>query len=63
MVCLLPAGRAAIENVAPGHVEDVRQNFIDLLIPLSSTCSPHATNESCATWPKTRTPPPKNLAS
>ena len=33
MVCLLPAGRAAIENAAPGHVEDVRRNFIDLFTP------------------------------
>src|SRR6478735_5974440 len=33
MVCLLPAGRAAIENAAPRHVADVRQNFIDLLTP------------------------------
>lgn len=33
MVCLLPAGRAAIERAAPGHVEDVRRNFIDLLTP------------------------------
>ncbi len=30
LVCLLPAGRAAIEKAAPGHVEDVRRNFIDL---------------------------------
>jgi DNA-binding MarR family transcriptional regulator len=30
MVCLLPAGLAAIEKAAPGHVEDVRGNFIDL---------------------------------
>jgi DNA-binding MarR family transcriptional regulator len=30
MVCLLPAGRAAIEKAAPSHVEDVRRNFIDL---------------------------------
>ncbi|MGB3334118.1 MAG: MarR family transcriptional regulator [Mycobacterium sp.] len=30
MVCLLPAGRDAIEKAAPGHVEDVRRNFIDL---------------------------------
>ena len=30
MVCLLPAGRAAIEKAAPRHVEDVRLNFIDL---------------------------------
>jgi DNA-binding MarR family transcriptional regulator len=33
MVCLLPAGRAAIENAAPGHVEDVRRNFVDLFTP------------------------------
>ena len=33
MVCLLSAGRAAIEKAAPGHVEDVRRNFIDLLTP------------------------------
>jgi DNA-binding MarR family transcriptional regulator len=33
MVCLLPAGRAAIETAAPRHVEDVRRNFIDLLTP------------------------------
>jgi DNA-binding MarR family transcriptional regulator len=33
VVCLLPAGRAAIEKAAPGHVEDVRRNFIDLFTP------------------------------
>jgi DNA-binding MarR family transcriptional regulator len=33
LVCLLPAGRAAIEQAAPRHVEDVRRNFIDLLTP------------------------------
>jgi DNA-binding MarR family transcriptional regulator len=33
MVCLLPAGRVAIEKAAPRHVEDVRQNFIALLTP------------------------------
>ncbi|MCV7101924.1 MarR family winged helix-turn-helix transcriptional regulator [Mycobacterium palustre] len=33
MVCLLPAGRAAIEKAAPGHVENVRRHFIDLLSP------------------------------
>jgi DNA-binding MarR family transcriptional regulator len=32
-VRLMPAGRAAIEKAAPGHVEDVRRNFIDLLSP------------------------------
>jgi hypothetical protein len=33
VVCLLPAGRAAIEKAAPGHVEDVHRNFLDLLTP------------------------------
>src|ERR1700729_3356802 len=33
MVCLLPAGRAAIEKAAPRHAADVRRNFIDLLTP------------------------------
>jgi DNA-binding MarR family transcriptional regulator len=33
MVCLLPAGLAAIENAAPRHVDDVRRNFIDLFSP------------------------------
>lgn len=30
LVCLLPGGRSAIEKAAPGHVADVRQNFVDL---------------------------------
>ncbi|MEB3063640.1 MarR family winged helix-turn-helix transcriptional regulator [[Mycobacterium] zoologicum] len=33
MVRLMPAGRAAIEKAAPGHVADVRRNFVDLLTP------------------------------
>jgi DNA-binding MarR family transcriptional regulator len=33
MVCLLPAGRTAIENAAPGHVQDVRRNFVSLFTP------------------------------
>ena len=33
VVCLLPMGRAAIEKAAPGHVADVRRNFIDLMTP------------------------------
>jgi DNA-binding MarR family transcriptional regulator len=33
MVCLLPAGRAAIEEAAPRHVDNVRRHFIDLLSP------------------------------
>jgi DNA-binding MarR family transcriptional regulator len=33
MICLLPAGRAAIEEAAPLHVDNVRRHFIDLLTP------------------------------
>jgi hypothetical protein len=33
MVCLLPAGRAAIEKAAPGHAAAVRRNFVDLFAP------------------------------
>lgn len=32
-VRLTSQGRAAIEAAAPGHVESVRQNFLDLLTP------------------------------
>ena len=30
LVCLLPAGLAAIEKAAPRHMDDVRRNFLDL---------------------------------
>lgn len=33
MICLLPAGRRAIEEAAPQHVENVRRHFIDLFTP------------------------------
>jgi DNA-binding MarR family transcriptional regulator len=33
MICLLPAGRRAIEEAAPQHVRNVRRHFIDLLTP------------------------------
>jgi hypothetical protein len=33
MICLLPAGRRAIENAAPQHVHNVRRHFIDLFSP------------------------------
>jgi hypothetical protein len=33
VVCLLPAGRLAIEDAAPQHVHNVRRHFIDLLTP------------------------------
>ena len=33
MVCLLPAGRRAIEAAAPQHVKRVRQPMIDLFTP------------------------------
>jgi DNA-binding MarR family transcriptional regulator len=33
MICLLPAGRRAIEDAAPQAVHNVRRHFIDLLTP------------------------------
>ena len=33
MICLLPAGRRAIEHAAPQHVHNVRRHFIDLFTP------------------------------
>jgi DNA-binding MarR family transcriptional regulator len=33
MICLVPAGRRAIEDAAPTHVANVRQNFIGLFTP------------------------------
>ena len=33
MICLLPAGRRAIQDAAPQHVRNVRRHFIDLLTP------------------------------
>ena len=33
LMCLLPAGRAAMEQAAPQHVRAVRRHFIDLLTP------------------------------
>src|SRR5258708_39523108 len=33
MICLLPAGRQAIEDAAPQHVQNVRRHFIDLFTP------------------------------
>jgi DNA-binding MarR family transcriptional regulator len=33
ILCLLPAGRRAIEDAAPQHVHNVRRHFIDLLAP------------------------------
>lgn len=33
VICLLPAGRRTIEDVAPQHVDSVRRHFIDLFTP------------------------------
>jgi DNA-binding MarR family transcriptional regulator len=33
IICLLPAGRRAIEDAAPDHVHNVRRHFIDLFTP------------------------------
>ena len=59
MVCLLPAGRAAIEKAAPGTWRTSAGTSSTCSPRLSSTCSPPSTNESCTTWPQTTTPPPK----
>jgi DNA-binding MarR family transcriptional regulator len=34
ILCLLPAGRRAIEDAAPQHVHNVRQHFISLFTPV-----------------------------
>jgi DNA-binding MarR family transcriptional regulator len=33
MICLLPAGRQAIQDAAPRHVHNVRRHFTDLFTP------------------------------
>ena len=33
LICLLPAGRQAVEDAAPRHVSNVRRDFVDLLTP------------------------------
>jgi DNA-binding MarR family transcriptional regulator len=33
MICLLPAGRRAIQDAAPQHVHNVRRHFTDLFTP------------------------------
>ena len=33
MICLLPAGRRAIQDAAPRHVHNVRRHFTDLFTP------------------------------
>jgi DNA-binding MarR family transcriptional regulator len=33
IICLLPAGRRAIQDAAPQHVRNVRRHFIDLFTP------------------------------
>ena len=66
MICLLPAGRRAIEEAAPQHVHNVRRHFIDLFhAPPNSTPSPISANESCVTSPRNRSlsdPPPDEPA-
>jgi DNA-binding MarR family transcriptional regulator len=56
MVCLLPAGRRAIEDAAPQHVDNVRTHFVDLFTPaeldtfadLNDRILRHLADESCA---------------
>ena len=59
MVCLLPAGRAAIEKAAPRHVEDVRRNFIDLITPAELDMLAALNERILHHLTKTTTPPPK----
>jgi DNA-binding MarR family transcriptional regulator len=33
LICLLPAGRRAIQGAAPQHARDVRRHFVDLFTP------------------------------
>ena len=59
MVCLLPAGLAAIEKAAPRHVEDVRRNFIDLFTPAELDMLATLNERVLHHLAKTTTPPPK----
>jgi DNA-binding MarR family transcriptional regulator len=55
MIVLLPAGRRAIEDAAPGHVRNVRRHMIDLFTPaeldtlagLSERILGHLAGEPC----------------
>lgn len=59
MICLLPAGRQAIEDAAPQHVRNVRRHFIDLFTPaeldtfaaLNKRVAHHLAEESSAEEP------------
>ena len=63
MVCLLPAGRAAIESAAPKHVEDVRRNFIDLLTPAELDMLAALNERILRHLAETTTPPAKDEPS
>ena len=52
MIVLLPAGRRAIENAAPQHVQTSAGSSSTCSPPPNSTCSPPSTNGSCATSPR-----------
>jgi DNA-binding MarR family transcriptional regulator len=49
IICLLPAGRGAIEDAAPQHVNNVRRHLIDLFTPAELEILAASTNESCIT--------------
>jgi hypothetical protein len=63
MVCLLPAGRAAIETAAPRHVADVRRNFIDLLTPAELDMLAALTERVLHHLAETTTPPAEDEPS
>lgn len=59
MICLLPAGRRAIQDAAPQHVHNVRRHFTGLFTPaelgtfasLSERVLHHLAEESCPEEP------------
>ena len=55
MIFLLPAGRRAIEDAAPQHVNNVRRHFIDLFTP--PTRHPRRAQRTSPASPRRGTPP------
>ena len=71
ILCLLPAGRRAIEEAAPQHVDNVRRHFIDLLTPteldtftaLNEPVLRHLAEEPFPSNPLPTSPPTRRVAS
>jgi DNA-binding MarR family transcriptional regulator len=70
MICLLPAGRRAIEAAAPQHVHNVRRHFTDLFTPaeldtltaLNERVLRHLAEESLPEEPTSDEPAPTHRA-